>query len=70
MGSLASYQALEHTPGLARLPGSILIGISTPYRKGGLLYRKFREHYGKDGDILVIRAPSTTFNPNAPAEDH
>jgi hypothetical protein len=57
-----TYRAI--TPGLARMPGSMLIGISTPYRKAGLLYRMFAEHYGRDGDdVLVIRAPSTTFNP-------
>jgi hypothetical protein len=54
-------------PGLARLPGSMLIGISTPHRKSGLLYRKFKESYGRDdGGVLVIRAPSTTFNPTLP----
>jgi len=56
------YRAIK--PGLARMPGSMLIGISTPYRKAGLLYRMFSEHYGRDGDdVLVIRAPSTVFNP-------
>jgi hypothetical protein len=30
-------------PALARVPGSMLIGISSPYRKAGLLYRKFKE---------------------------
>jgi hypothetical protein len=56
------YRAIK--PGLARMPGSMLIGISTPYRKGGLLYRMFRDHYGRDGDdVLVIRAPSIVFNP-------
>jgi len=56
-----TYRAVA--PGLARLPGSMLIGISTPYAKRGLLYRKFKEHYGRDSDVLVIKAPSTTFNP-------
>jgi hypothetical protein len=42
----------------------MLIGISTPYRKSGLLYRKFRESYGvDDDDVLVIRAPSIVMNP-------
>jgi hypothetical protein len=55
------------SPGLARLPGSMLVGISTPYSKRGLLYRKFRESYGKDDpDVLVIKAPSRTFNPTLP----
>ena len=56
------YAAIN--PGLARVSGSILIGISTPHRKAGLLYRKFADHYGRDdSDILVIRAPSITMNP-------
>jgi hypothetical protein len=56
------YRALK--PGLATLPDSILIGISTPYRKSGLLYRKFRECYGRDdSDVLVVRAPSIALNP-------
>jgi hypothetical protein len=49
---------------MATLAGdALLIGISAPYRKSGLLYRKFRDHFGKDGDVLVIKAPSTTLNP-------
>jgi hypothetical protein len=41
-----------------------LIGISTPYRRGGLLWKKFKAHYGKDDDdVLVIRAPTTVLNP-------
>lgn len=51
-------------PGLATLPGSLLIGISSPYRRAGLLFEKWRDHYGRAGDdILVIRAPSLTLNP-------
>jgi hypothetical protein len=51
-------------PGLARVPGSILIGISTPHRKAGLLYRKFAESYGRDDPTtLVVRAPSAVMNP-------
>jgi hypothetical protein len=56
------YTAL--LPGLARVPGSMLIGISSPYRKAGILYRKFTEHYGRDSDeVLVIKAPSMVMNP-------
>jgi len=51
-------------PALARVPGSRLIGISTPYRKSGLLYEKWQESYGKpDPDILVVRGTSRQFNP-------
>jgi hypothetical protein len=43
--------------------GGMIIGISTPHKKSGLLYTKWREHYGQSGDVLVIRAPSLTMNP-------
>jgi hypothetical protein len=56
-----TYQAAK--PGMTTIPGSVLIGISSPYKKSGLLYKKFREHYGRDGDVLVIRAPSIALNP-------
>jgi hypothetical protein len=50
-------------PSLATLNG-MLIGISTPYKKSGLLYEKFTRHFGKDDpDVLVIVAPSLTLNP-------
>ena len=55
------YRAV--TPGMATVPGSLLVGISSPYKRSGLLWRKFKDHYGKDGDILVVRAPSMTLNP-------
>src|SRR4051812_15626381 len=50
-------------PGLASLPGSLVIGISSPYRKSGLLYQKYRDHYGKGSKILVIKAPTRLLNP-------
>ncbi|MBY0383245.1 MAG: hypothetical protein K2W78_15155 [Xanthobacteraceae bacterium] len=56
------YKAL--VPSLATIPGSMLVGISSPYRKTGLLFRKFRQHYGRNDDnVLVIRAPTRTLNP-------
>ncbi|MHC1947288.1 hypothetical protein IF803_23185 [Bradyrhizobium sp. UFLA06-06] len=56
-----TYNAIK--PGLASLPGSLVIGISSPYRKSGLLYQKYRDHYGKDSKILVIKAPTRLLNP-------
>jgi hypothetical protein len=59
---LEIYRAL--LPGLASLPGSMLIGISSPYKKGGILYSKFRDCYGKDNDnVLFIRSDTRTLNP-------
>jgi len=59
---LEVYNAIK--PGTASLPGSLIIGISSPYRKSGLLYQKYRDHFGKDdAKILVIKAPTTVLNP-------
>jgi hypothetical protein len=50
-------------PALATTNG-ILIGISTPYRKLGLLYQKYRDYFGVDSDdVLVIKGSTQTFNP-------
>jgi len=50
-------------PSLATTNG-MLIGISTPYRKLGLLYQKHRGHFGQDGDdVLVVQGRSQAFNP-------
>jgi hypothetical protein len=58
---IETYKAI--LPAMATLPGSMLIGISSPYRKAGLLYQKYRDHFGKPGDILVIQAATSTLNP-------
>jgi hypothetical protein len=55
------YNAIS--PGLATLPGAMLIGISTPHKRAGLLYEKWRDHYGQNDDTtLVVRGPSLLFN--------
>ena len=42
----------------------MLIGISTPYRKVGLLFNKHRDHFGQDSDdVLVVQGESAKFNP-------
>lgn len=56
-----TYQALK--PGLVTMPGSMVIGISSPYRKAGLLYKKYRDHYGKPSKVLVVKAPTELLNP-------
>lgn len=44
----------------------MIVGISTPYKQSGLLYKRWKKHYGKNGtdDILVIKASTTTFRPD------
>jgi hypothetical protein len=51
------------TPSLVA-SGGMLVGISTPYRRMGLLHSKHRDHFGVEGDdVLVVQGDSGTFNP-------
>jgi hypothetical protein len=53
-------------PGLATVPGSLLLGISTPYSKSGLLFKMYKRHYGdaaSEESPLVWKADSRTMNP-------
>ena len=51
-------------PGLATIPGSMLLVASSPYAKRGALWEAFRDHYGKTGDpILVWKADTASMNP-------
>lgn len=49
--------------------GGLLIGISSPYAKKGLLYRKWQKHYGKNDDVLVVMGGTRDFNPTVKKED-
>jgi len=53
-------------PGLATT-GGMLIAISSPWAKRGWLYEQYRKHYGTNNDdVLVIKGPTTAFNPTLP----
>jgi hypothetical protein len=52
-------------PGLATIPGSMLVCISSPYARRGALYEAHKKHYGKNDDsVLVWNAPSLAMNPS------
>jgi hypothetical protein len=56
------YRAI--LPGLATIPESMLVAFSSPYRKAGLLYEKWKTHFGQSDDsVLVIQAESRQLNP-------
>jgi hypothetical protein len=55
-----SYTAL--LPSLATTKG-LMLGISTPYRRIGLLHQKYRDHHGVNGDVLVVQGDASKFNP-------
>jgi hypothetical protein len=64
---LECYRAVM--PSLIRTNGQ-LIGISTPYRKLGLLYQKHRTFFGVDDpDVLVVQGDSRRFNPTLSEKD-
>jgi len=54
-------------PALATIPESILLGISTPYAKSGVLYEAYRDKHSQDDpDTLVWKAPTKAMNPTIP----
>ena len=58
---IETYRAVR--PSLART-GGMLIGISSPYRRAGLLHQKFKTNYDvDDDDVLVVKGGTAQFNP-------
>jgi hypothetical protein len=58
------YRALK--PALATT-GGLILGISSPWAQRGLLWQKYRRHFGRDGEVLVWQADSRTMNPSLAA---
>jgi len=50
-------------PALATIPDSLLLGISTPYSRAGVLYEQFSKYFGKVGGPLIWKAPTRIMNP-------
>ena len=62
---IETYRAV--LPSLARTEG-MLIAISSPYRRAGLMYAKHRDYFGKDGDdTLIVQGGTFIFNPSIDA---
>jgi len=54
-------------PGMATIPGSILLCLSSPYARRGAMWEAYRDHFGKeDSPVLVWQADSRTMNPTLP----
>ena len=50
-------------PSLALFPNSMMILISTAYKRSGLLYERFKDNFGKDDDdVLVVKGTTREFN--------
>lgn len=50
-------------PGMANIPGALLVAASSPYARRGQLWENYRDHFGKDDDpILVWQADTLTMH--------
>jgi hypothetical protein len=50
-------------PGMATVPGALLLCISSPYARRGALWEAYRRNYGHDGGVLVWQAETRAMNP-------
>jgi hypothetical protein len=51
-------------PAMATVPGALLLGISSPYARRGVLWQAFSEHYGKaEAPALVWKSATRDMNP-------
>jgi len=57
-------------PAMTTIPNALLIAISSPYSRKGILYEAYRKYYGKsNADILVWQAESLVMNPTLPKRE-
>jgi hypothetical protein len=63
-----TYRAIR--PGMTTLPASMLIGITTAYRRSGLAYERWQKHFGRDSSkVLVVHATTPQLNPLLPQSE-
>jgi hypothetical protein len=56
-------------PAMATVPGALLVAISSPYARRGLLWQQYQRHYGRDRDpVLVWQAGTRDMNPLVPED--
>jgi Phage Terminase len=54
-------------PGMATIPGAMLLCASSPHAKRGALYDAFKRYYGNDdAPVPVWKAPTRLMNPTVP----
>ena len=52
-------------PGLATIPGAVLLNASSPYRKRGVLWNTYSRHFGQDtARVLVWRGTTLEMHPD------
>lgn len=51
-------------PALARVPGSLLVVVSSPYSRRGIIWTAWQKHHDRpDGDVVFVQAATVTLNP-------
>jgi hypothetical protein len=55
-------------PGMATIPGAMLLAASSPYARKGELWRAFDRWYGRDNSPLVWRAATRVMNTTVPQD--
>lgn len=50
-------------PAMSTIPGAVMIGVSSPYARRGILWERYRDCYGHDGNVLVWQGTSRDMNP-------
>lgn len=51
-------------PGLARVPGSLLMVVSSPYARRGVIWNAWQKYHDQpDGDVVFVQAPTLELNP-------
>lgn len=56
-------------PSMLTIPNSMLLVASSPYAKRGELWRIYKDHYGKNGPLLVWKATTRDMNPLVPQSE-
>ena len=59
----ASELVAAIAPAMSTIPNALMLGISSPYSRCGLLWEAYKENFGKPSSILVWQADTRSMNP-------
>jgi hypothetical protein len=50
-------------PAMGTIPGALMLGLSSPYARAGVLWEMYSDHFGKDDPEIIWQAPTLRMNP-------
>ena len=57
-------------PGMLTIPGAMLVGLSSPYARRGVLWDRYKQHFGEANPrVFVWQAATLDMNPTADREE-